>query len=121
MGVPMRDQGKCRAPEVIAGSPMLAPGYMHKGLLARFISMTINGPSRLPLFGLAALALMLGLGACAGEGDVNGPTAGAGSVDTRSTAFPGSVIPAVGGGAGNGGGVSGRGAVAGTMGGTGGR
>ena len=89
---------------------------MHKGLHARFVDMNTHGFLRLPIFTLAALALALCLGACAGEGDVNGPTAGASAVDTRTTAFPGSVIPAVGG-AGNGGGVSGGGAGVGSLGG----
>ena len=89
---------------------------MHKGLHARFVGMNTHGFSRLPIFALVALALMLALGACAGEGDVNGPTAGAGSVDTRATAFPGSAMPAVGG-ASNGGGVSGGGAGVGSIGG----
>ena len=78
--------------------------------------MNTHGFSRLPIFALTALVLTLCLGACAGEGDVNGPTAGPGSVDTRTTAFPGSVMPGVGG-ASNGGGVSGGGAGVGSVGG----
>ena len=89
---------------------------MHKGLHTRFVGMNTHGFPSLPIFTLVALALTVCLGACAGEGDVNGPTAGPSSVDTRTTAFPGSVIPAVGG-ASNGGGVSGGGAGVGSIGG----
>ena len=90
---------------------------MHGGLRARFVCMNNNGFARFALGALAALTLTLGLGACAGQGDINTPAAGGpGTVDTRSTAFPGSVMPAVGG-ASNGGGVSGGGAGVGSIGG----
>ena len=91
---------------------------MHKGLRARFLGMKMNGPLRMPVLGMAALMLTLALGACAQPGDLSGggPDAGPGAVDTRSTALPGSTMPAIGG-ASNGGGVSGGGAGTGSIGG----
>ena len=95
------------------------PAYMHGWPVVRIVRMKINQASRFLLHGASAFLLALGLAACAGDGVspvTQSPAPGASAVDTRSSQFPGSTIPSVGG-ASNGGGVSGGGAGVGSIGG----